>query len=93
MLTLCLTGQEGSEENDFKEIGGTLQGTFGLEAGDTCEKDGVIGRAAHQPESEGDIGELVEGGHHHAEHQDGEEVPREENHQGELYRDSHFTLF
>ena len=65
-----------------------------LEAGDTCEKDGVIGRATHQPESEGDVGELVEGGHHHAEHQDGEEVPREENHHGELDRDksSHSLL-
>ena len=48
---------------------------------DTCEQDGVIGRAAHQPESEGDIRELVEGGHQHAEHQDGQEVPGKENHQ------------
>ena len=52
----------------------------------TCEKDGVIRRAAHQPQSEGDIWELVQGGHHHAEHQDGEEVSGEENHLGQLKR-------
>lgn len=55
---------------------------------DTGEKDGVIGGAAHQPQSEGDIWELVQGGHHHAEHQDGQEVPGEENHQAKLNRES-----